>query len=505
MSDIHIYIEREQPVKVITLEPSGKRGPAGPNSVTSATSSDGTCDLELDTLVVGTGTASGIHSVALGQSTASGDLSFAQGLSTASNDYAFASGDGSTASGYGSFAINNSTASGDLSFAAGGGTTASGDYSLALGFSSVAMEIHSAAIGRRAKSIHAGASVESDSQDADVESAAINEKTFRFANGYRFLGGTASFTAVVAPSEVKSANFTAENGGGYIAVATLTVTDPTPSEGAGYTVFIRNGTATVGGTAYSTAGSLIRRVFHSGSWQNYEYKNHAQYGNLATVNGGTGVATSLAVNTGSAGAFVVNGGTATDMTLAGSAAFTSTTRPTSAGTGTPAATSLITRDDGDARCERIHTTTILRGQSRANGADFLSTQTTYEGTPHTMVGFLPKKIILRAIIRFTTTPTNAEAANFAGVFGDFNPSNANMSATTLRTMSCTSVIKASGQNNYVITCEMTESEISTIFASQFSTYGALDFSFARLRNLTNETLTTEASLAAGVISLEIYR
>ena len=68
-------------------------------------------------------------------------------------------------------------------------------------------------------------------------------------------------------------------------------------------------------------------------------------GTLATVDGGTGVATALAVNTGSAGAFVVNGGTATDMTYAGNAAFTSTTRPTSAGTGTPAPTSLITLTD----------------------------------------------------------------------------------------------------------------------------------------------------------------
>ena len=39
----------------------------------------------------------------------------------------------------------------------------------------------------------------------------------------------------------------------------------------------------------------------------------------------------------------------TDTTYAGTASFTSTTRPTSAGTGTPAATSLITRADGDAR------------------------------------------------------------------------------------------------------------------------------------------------------------
>jgi hypothetical protein len=92
MSDIHIHIDRETPVKVITLEPNGARGAAatvsvgatttgaagtnasvtnsgttsaavfnftiprgatgaaGPNSVTSATSSDGTADLSVNTL-----------------------------------------------------------------------------------------------------------------------------------------------------------------------------------------------------------------------------------------------------------------------------------------------------------------------------------------------------------------------------------------------------------------------------------------------------------------------
>ena len=115
-------------------------------------------------------------------------------------------------------------------------------------------------------------------------------------------------SGLVNVQAVKSANCTAANGGVYVTVATLTVTDPTPSEGANFSVLVRNGTATVGGIAYSTAGSLIRRVYHSGAWQNYEYKNHAQYGTLATVNGGTGVATALAVNVGSAGAFVVNGG-----------------------------------------------------------------------------------------------------------------------------------------------------------------------------------------------------
>ncbi len=65
MSDIHIYLEREQPVKVITLEPTGARGPvgpqgpqgpAGPNSVTSATTSDGTAELSLESVSIGSGT-----------------------------------------------------------------------------------------------------------------------------------------------------------------------------------------------------------------------------------------------------------------------------------------------------------------------------------------------------------------------------------------------------------------------------------------------------------------
>jgi hypothetical protein len=77
----------------------------------------------------------------------------------------------------------------------------------------------------------------------------------------------------VPPMETKSANFTAENDGEYTATATLTVTDPTPSEGASFRVLVRNGTATVGGTAYSVAGTVIERVFHSGAWVNYPYSS----------------------------------------------------------------------------------------------------------------------------------------------------------------------------------------------------------------------------------------
>jgi hypothetical protein len=53
----------------------------------------------------------------------------------------------------------------------------------------------------------------------------------------------------------------------YYAVATCTFTDPTPAEGKGFVVYVRNGTATIGGTAY-VAGSYVLRVYHSGAWSN---------------------------------------------------------------------------------------------------------------------------------------------------------------------------------------------------------------------------------------------
>jgi hypothetical protein len=68
---------------------------------------------------------------------------------------------------------------------------------------------------------------------------------------------------------VVSSNTTAVNDAVYTVVASATFTDPTPVEGKGFTVFIRNGTGTVGGTGYSVAGTVIKRIFHSGAWANY--------------------------------------------------------------------------------------------------------------------------------------------------------------------------------------------------------------------------------------------
>ena len=72
--------------------------------------------------------------------------------------------------------------------------------------------------------------------------------------------------------EVNSSSKTAELNTFYVNVATSTYTDPSPSEGRGFTVFVRNATATVGGTSYSTVGTVIRRIYHSGGWANYVYQ-----------------------------------------------------------------------------------------------------------------------------------------------------------------------------------------------------------------------------------------
>jgi hypothetical protein len=66
-------------------------------------------------------------------------------------------------------------------------------------------------------------------------------------------------------STSKNANFTAVNSVLYTSIATLTVTDPTPVEGQGYVVFVRNGTTTIDGVGY-TSGNLIYRFYQGGAW-----------------------------------------------------------------------------------------------------------------------------------------------------------------------------------------------------------------------------------------------
>ena len=97
---------------------------------------------------------------------------------------------------------------------------------------------------------------------------------------------------------VVSANITAQNDSVYHVVANATFTDPTPVEGKGYRVFVRNGTAVIGGTSYSVVGTIVVRIFHSGSWITLYYFDYITSNNLfqSRANLSTNVNTDQASN-----------------------------------------------------------------------------------------------------------------------------------------------------------------------------------------------------------------
>jgi hypothetical protein len=93
----------------------------------------------------------------------------------------------------------------------------------------------------------------------------------------------------------------------YHNVATATYTDPAgaPVEGRGFTVVVRNGTATVGGDAYAVEGTVIRRIWHSGS-----YKNQVDLGAVSAT------ATQRGTVPGIGGTDPANAATQSDLTAA---------------------------------------------------------------------------------------------------------------------------------------------------------------------------------------------
>lgn len=118
--------------------------------------------------------------------------------------------------------------------------------------------------------------------------------------------GTIAGTGYALPCVEKTSNFTAALGGHYNATATLTVTDPSPLAGAGFTVFVRAGTVTIGGTAYTVPGTEVCRVYHSGAWANYvKYPVTGGEGTATWVltSNGAGVAPSFQAPTGGGSAY----------------------------------------------------------------------------------------------------------------------------------------------------------------------------------------------------------
>jgi hypothetical protein len=108
-----------------------------------------------------------------------------------------------------------------------------------------------------------------------------------------------NLTNVQSKPIVVSTNQTAENDRVYHVVANATFTDPTGVEGRGFTVFIRNGNAVIGGINYTFEGTIIKRIFHSGSWINRFYSRSLSGNNADEnlVNKSTNVNTDQASDT----------------------------------------------------------------------------------------------------------------------------------------------------------------------------------------------------------------
>jgi hypothetical protein len=108
--------------------------------------------------------------------------------------------------------------------------------------------------------------------------------------------------------EEKTTSFTAAVHGNYIITGTATVTDPTPEAGHGFSCLVRNGTATIGGTAYAIVGTRIERTYHSGSWANAVWLPIASPGTAGQVCTSNGASSAPTFQDAAGGG---------DMTLAG--------------------------------------------------------------------------------------------------------------------------------------------------------------------------------------------
>jgi hypothetical protein len=108
------------------------------------------------------------------------------------------------------------------------------------------------------------------------------------------------------------------------------------------------------------------------------------------------------------------------MTYAGSAAFTSTTRPTSAGTGTPAATSLMTRNDVDARGGYAISQTLAVNESGDQNTATLKTSTNLAMTLE--AGTWDVECLIIVDCNSATTAGSRQKLNFSGTSTTFGGS-----------------------------------------------------------------------------------
>jgi len=103
---------------------------------------------------------------------------------------------------------------------------------------------------------------------------------------------TIDLNNVQAESIEVTGNITASLNKYYIQTASSTFTDPSPTAGKGYVVFVRTGTATIGATPY-TAGSYVLRYYSGGAWSSVDLASgggalpDGNYGDVTVSGSGT--------------------------------------------------------------------------------------------------------------------------------------------------------------------------------------------------------------------------
>jgi len=300
---------------------------------------------------------------------------------------------------------------------------------------------------------------------------------------------TAAEVSAARSIETKTASFTSVVGGRYIVEAggLISITDPTTrldssalQAGDSYETWIGAGTVQFNatGTTFAASRFSIRRRYTGSAWATPSpmLSDTLQVGATNTWDGST---------------------------FTGAQAFSSTTRPTSSATGSPSANSLMLRSDCDGRYYKSITRNFERNLTAGNNATFYGPYNS-DTQLHLTCSFLPTKIILRAIIMWTSAPGAYATSNFNFDIYHTAIGTSNMSAAAPLTVASTSVQKVVGLEQYIITAEIDASTISTKYGTYASTYGIMDIFSVELKNKTGGSLTTVGT-NAGYLTIEAYR
>jgi hypothetical protein len=246
-------------------------------------------------------------------------------------------------------------------------------------------------------------------------------------------------TGLQSKAVVVSTNQTAVNDGSYTVVANATFTDPTPVEGKGYRVFVRNGTATINAVAY-TVGTSILRLFHSGAWVSYVSLPDSNFVPTTRTINGLDLSANRTLSASDVGAVAINsaitGATKTKITYDAKGLVTS---------GADATTADIS-DSTDKRYVTDANLVVIGNTSNTNtGDNFILTGAPVQGNAGTSgalryIGFSDNQFTTTETSRRVFIPKACTLKNFYVRTSGTQPASGNHVLTILKNGVSTSIV-----------------------------------------------------------------